>query len=322
MAVVEGRRTTAGMSKLYPRLDLGHPEQFHAVVQNISNVYYATPHQIREAARPWYEHVNEGVAKGVRRTSMSPRAGAGIVAAVSPAMDFESRNIHALTEIKRFTMKDWDVIHASNDEAERKRAENRPVRAANLAEKKAADKEGRAPVYQPLPHATAGRSPEASALLKGLALSHTSDRFLMEGHRIMQGEDFADVMPRTSSPKRNAFGEAIDDPLGERRKAAGQVIHVPIDYRAHDIGANRMIPTEYTGRGIDEADHPSGKETRYEHFEKGYRAGAEAVGEDPELAHQMQAITWVGGKHIETNWLTQKGERAKRGAARVGQPYA
>lgn len=320
MAVVGGRRTTAGMSKIYPRLDLGNPGQFKTVVQNISNVYHATPHQIREAARPWYEQVSEGVAKGVRGTSMSPRAGAGIVAAVSPAMDFESRNIHALTEIKKFRQKDWDVIIGSHAQAEQKRAENRPVREANAAEKKAAAKEQREPVYQPLPHATAGRSPEASALLKGMALSHTSDRFLMEGHRIMQGEDFATVMPRTSSPKRNAFGEDIDDPLGERRKAAGQVIHVPIDYRAHDIGANKMIPTEYTGRGIDEADVP-GKKTRYEHFEDAYRGASEAVGEDPELAHQMQAITWVGGKHIETNWLTQKGERAKRGAARVGQPY-
>lgn len=313
--------TTAGMAKLYPRLDLGHPAQFHAVVQNISNVYHATPAQLRESARPWYEQVNEGVARGVRGTSMTPRQGAGLVAAVSPAMDFEARNIHAFSDFGRLKQKHWDVIHASNAEAERKRAENRPVRAANAAEKKAAKKEGRDPQYQPLPHATAGRSPEAAALLKGTSLSHTSDRFLIEGHRIMSGEDFADVMPRTSSPKRNAFGEAIDDPLGERRKAAGQRIHVPIDYRAHDIGANKMIPTQYTGRGIDEADDPSGTKTRYEHFEDGYRAGAEAVGENPELAHQMQAITWVGGKHIETDWMTQKGERAKRGATRVGQAY-
>src|SRR5260221_11621447 len=123
--------TTAGMAVLYPRLDPGNPSQFHAVVQNIPTVYHATPHQLREAARPWYEQVNEGVARGVRGTSMTPRQGAGLVAAVSPAMDFEARNIHAFKDFGALKQKHWDVIHASNADAERKRSENRPVRAAN-----------------------------------------------------------------------------------------------------------------------------------------------------------------------------------------------
>lgn len=286
------------MAAQFPKWDLGNPQQFKQVVQNISNVYHATPEQVRSSARPWYAQVNEAVAKGVRGTSMTPRQGAGLVAAVSPAMEFEGRNIHAFKDFGNLRQRDWDAIHRSA----RGEAGNTYVDPRTGKNK-------------------IRRSSEAESILKGTSLSHTSDRFLIEGHRIMQGEDFADVMPRLSSPKRNAFGEAIDDPEGERHKAMGQRMHVPIDYRAYDIGMNQMIPTQFTGRGIDRANLPSGKTTRYEDFENAYRSAASAVGEDPDVAHQMQAITWVGGKGIETAAPTKSGKKRVKGATRVGQPY-
>ena len=292
------RRSTAGMAAQFPKWDLHNPAQFKQVVQNISNVYHATPEHIRAAARPWYTQVNEAVARGVRGTSMTPRQGAGLVAAVSPAMDFEARNIHAFKDFGNLRQRDWDTIARSA----RGEAGNTYIDPRT----------GRTKIR---------RSGEAESLLKGTSLAHTSDRFLMEGYRIMRGEDFADVMPRISSPKRNAFGEAIDDPEGERHKALGQRMHVPIDYRAYDIGMNQMIPTQFTGRGIDKANLPSGKTTRYEHFENAYRSASASVGEDPDIAHQMQAITWVGAKDIETAGYTKSGKRRQKGATRVGQPY-
>jgi hypothetical protein len=88
--------------------------QFRTQVQNVSTVYDRTPAPVRREGMEWYDRVNEAVAKGVRGTSTSAWGGAGIVAAVSPSMDFDKRNIHALTELHSLQQRDWDALHAGD----------------------------------------------------------------------------------------------------------------------------------------------------------------------------------------------------------------
>lgn len=274
-----GRPSQVGFSEQYPKLDYGNRRQFGAAVRNVQKLHDITPPEIRQRGHEWYPRVHEAVAKGVRRTGLSQRQGAGLVAVVSPQMDWQGRNIPALKHLTGMRTADWDVVHRS---------------------------------------ARAGRrTPEAEHLLRGTPLAHASDTGLVRAHRIIQGEDPEEVMKRQTSPKTHSFFHNIAYP--------GEHTHVTIDYRAHDIAANRMYPAAFTGRGIDKAmsqPYASGKPrppTRYEHLENVYRAASR--GRDIELPHTMQAITWEGGKHLETSAPTKSGKPRTKGVARKGQPY-
>ena len=268
-----GRASQAGFAAQYPKLDLGNPRQFRAAVRNVQKLHDVTPPEVRERGQEWYPRVHEAVAKGVRRTKTSPEHGAGIVAAISPQMDWAGRNLPALKSLHKLRKDDWAVIHHS---------------AA----------QGR-------------RTPEAEELLKGTPLVHAQDKGLVRAHRMMEGEDPREVLPRQTSPKTHSFFHNIAYP--------GEHTHVTIDYRAHDIAANKMYPAAFTGRGLDTAALKSGKPTRYEHAENVYRAAAK--GRDIELPHTLQAITWEGGKHIETSAPTKTGKPRVKGVARKGQKY-
>jgi len=91
-----------------------NPDQFYHAVRNLRNMYNATPTHLQEAGRRWYPDVHEAVRKGVRGTSMSEEHGAGLVAAVSPGMDWESRNINAFKELHSLKEHDYRDI-ASGD---------------------------------------------------------------------------------------------------------------------------------------------------------------------------------------------------------------
>lgn len=277
----------------YPSYKFTNPHQFRAVVRNITRMYDVGSPEEHEQGRLWYPKVHEAVAKGVRRTSLTPWQGAGLVAAVSPAMDWEKRNIHALREMQGLKERDWQTIEQS----------------------------ARSGLQGPKHR----RTPEAADVLKGLSISSATDYGLHRAHRIMQGEQPEEVMPKHDTPKMFSFASSIHDPT--------QREHVPIDYRAHDIGQNKMYPTDYSGRGISSADLPSskiqftksgkpakryGQKTRYEHFEEGYRQAALAR---ETLPTEMQASTWVTGKRIERSAPTQSGEARKVGVHRLGQPY-
>jgi hypothetical protein len=110
----------------------------------------------------------------VRRTGTSALHGAGIVAAVSPQMDWSGRNLPALKTLHRLRKDDWAVIHHS---------------AA----------QGR-------------RTPEADALLKGTPLVHAQDVALVRAHRMMEGEHPTEVMQRRTAPKTHSFFHNIAYP--------------------------------------------------------------------------------------------------------------
>lgn len=259
-------------------VDLHNPVQFKAAVQNIHNLYNATPEQVRRTGAQWYDRVHEATAKGVRNRGLSVRQGAGMVAAVSPNMDWERNNIGAFKELTSLTGHHWTAIAAS---------------AA----------------------AGGGRSSEARRVLQGLSISTSTDAGLMKAHRIMQGEDNDVVLSRRTAPKTNAFAHNIEHP-----DVAG---HVTIDGRAHDIAANRLQPWT-SSRGINSAALVTGKTTRYEHFENAYRAATQSIAEQHDhllLPHQLQAVTWEGGKMMERAGVTKSGKPRKVGVARTGQPY-
>jgi hypothetical protein len=296
-----------GDSLLYPSYDFSSPRQFKAVVQNIRNVYEATPHEIRQTSKHWYDRVNEAVGKGVHGSSLTGYQGAGLVAAVSPNMDFERSNIDAFHEMRKMTGRDWAAIHDSVRTQKAMQKENLPVRRRNAAREEAGIPEHE---WEPLPHPRVGRSAEAAGVLKGLSLAKAPDTQLVKAHRIIEGEDWEDVLNRRTAPKTNAFAHNIHRPDLHTR--------VTIDGRAHDIGINRLYPWTYSGRGISSADTKGKEPTRYEHFENAYR---QAAGHLDLLPHQLQAITWEGGKYLEKASPTKTGAQRQKGVERVGQPY-
>lgn len=161
----------------FPRQDLANPSQFRLAVQHIANVHQmATPEQ-RTASRQWYPKVHDAVSKGIKGSGLSHKSGSGLVAALSPNMDFDKVNIPAFGELKHINSGQWDAIHRS------------------------AESGGR-------------RTPEASDALRGMSLSQVADSALVKAHRIIRGEDPEDVMPRMGSPKTNSFMSNIHDPHG------------------------------------------------------------------------------------------------------------
>lgn len=263
------------------KLDLSTPESRLVAATNIANVYDATPDHLKQEGREWYPKVHEATAKGVRGKNLSIKQGAGLVAAVSPNMDWENSNIGAFDELSKLNGRQWKAIHKSHADAQIAKARGEK------------------------PH----RSDEAASILQGMSISRAPDSNLIKAHRIMDGEDVDSVLSRRTAPKTNSFAHNIAEP-----DKAG---HVTIDGRAHDIAANRM-QSWTSDRGISSAATKSGKPTRYEHFEESYRHAANAVGE---LPHTMQAVTWVGGKAMEMATPTKSGKPRQKGPTRVGQPY-
>lgn len=247
-------------------VDLSDPENFRGAVQNIHNMYNATSSGARQRGAHWYGKVNEAVHKGIKGTSTSSLAGAGLVAAVSPNMDWEKRNIDALGELHSLRQGDWNSILKGD------------------------------------------RSP-----LSGMSISAATNDGLSKAHRILQGEHVDDVLKRRTAPKTNAFAHNINLDEG----------FVTIDGRAHDIGANRMQGWTQP-RGIQSASLPTGKKTRYEHFEDAYRSAARSINEEHGTQYRpfdVQAIVWEGGKETEMSFPTKSGAPRKKGVVRKGQPY-
>lgn len=277
------------LSVKYPAVPIHNPHQFEQVVQNLRNMHAATPDPLKEEGRVWYPKVNDAVAKGVRgmglgRGGDAHLAGSGLVAALSPGMDFDRSNIQAFNELKHIKSADWDVL----------------MKHGRFKE---SGEEG-GPQQK--------RHPAVAHMLQGLEIAKAPDVQLYKAHRIMRGEDPEAVLNRRTAPKTNSFMHNIHDPSSNQ--------FVTIDGRAHDIGNNRMYPWTYSGRGISSAvsaPYSSGRPrplTRYEHFQDAHKMAAEMEGED--TGNAFQAITWVGGKHRER----AMSGRAK-GPARRGQPY-
>jgi hypothetical protein len=93
-----------------PPVDFGTHYRQRQAVQNIAAVYNHADPKTRAEGRQWYDRVNEATSKDVRGTSTSERGGAGIVAAVSPSMDWENNNLDAVHELHGLRENDWKKI--------------------------------------------------------------------------------------------------------------------------------------------------------------------------------------------------------------------
>ena len=251
-----------------------NPDQFRDAVRNVRNVYTDTPKSIKESGQRWYEDVHEATRKGVRGTSMSEEHGAGLVAAVSPGMDWTGRNIDAFRELHHLKDADYRDI-ASGDRSS----------------------------------------------LSGLGVSQADSNSIGKAHRIMQGEHPDEVL---RSNKVRSFYQNIAHP-----DVSGPVT---IDGRAHDIAANRMQRWQ-SDRGISgnyddvkkDGSTPLAGSRRYAAFAESYRSAANAISEHEGhllRPHELQAITWEGGKRVELAVPTQSGKPRVKGVTRAGQPYA
>lgn len=100
-----------------PNIDTSSPYRRRKLVQNIVGmVNDASPKERAESAN-WYAKVHEATVKGVRGTGTSVMHGAGLVAAVSPNMDWENRNIDALGELHAIKSGQWADIHKGDTSA-------------------------------------------------------------------------------------------------------------------------------------------------------------------------------------------------------------
>jgi hypothetical protein len=238
--------------------------------------------------------VNEAVEKAVHGTQISPLAGAGLVAVTSPNMDFSSVNLPAFHDILKLKTKHWRAIEAS---AKQPRI---PLAGGKSKE--------------------APRTQESKEATSGMALAAIPDKQLVKAHRLIQGKNPYDILPRATSPKTHSFMTNIAHP-GEGCVMCGHPPedHVAIDARAADIATDTMLPFEWSGRGIQSGRSSRG-ETRYEGMERVYRTAQKEVGvRRPET---IQAQTWVTGKRLEVSEPTVKGTPRVTGVPRRGQGYS
>jgi hypothetical protein len=151
--------------------------QFTPAVHNILGIYDdAVAHDPETAAKGmnWYEAVHDTSAAYGRASKKGTKAAAGVVAAVSPNMDWENNNIHAFDEIDNLSGKDWDTISHSSQQGK--------------------------------------RTPQAREVLQGYGISVAGDRALMKAHLIWHGGvDPEEVLNRRTAPKTNSFMHNIHD---------------------------------------------------------------------------------------------------------------
>lgn len=92
------------MGLRFPYADLTSRAERVAATMNMAHSLETAPAHTVESGKVWYPKVHDAVSKGVRGGWLGAQAdphlaGSGLVAAVSPNMDWERSNIHALGEM-------------------------------------------------------------------------------------------------------------------------------------------------------------------------------------------------------------------------------
>ncbi len=88
-------------------------QQFGAVVNRFVNMGMHLPDSVVERGMGWFPTVRETVATQSQDAGLTRSQGSGIVAAVSPNVEFASRNIKALEQIQNVSPEGWVMIHRS-----------------------------------------------------------------------------------------------------------------------------------------------------------------------------------------------------------------
>lgn len=148
------------------------------IVRRLSNIYHAAPSDVRDAGMNWYGNVHDAAQKAAQLAGRSTRQAAGVAAAVSPNMNWETNNIDAFHEIDQLKPEHWAMIHASAAQGQK-------------------------------------RSPEVTSMLRETApsLAPATDNAILKAHRIWHGgEDPEAVLDRRKAPKTNTFFRNINEP--------------------------------------------------------------------------------------------------------------
>lgn len=164
----------------------GSPEHIAATANFLHSLTSADPATVKRGMQ-WYPKVHDAVSKGIggRKAaflgSQPDRhlAGSGLVAALSPNMDWERSNIHALTEVKTLKSSHWDAIMAAQSGS-----------------------------------SSAARKTQAIAReqVAGMSISAAPLGNIQKAGRIVRGEDPETVLPVGSAPKTHSFMQNIHDP--------------------------------------------------------------------------------------------------------------
>lgn len=252
-------------------------------MQRIRNMYVVardTAPDLHAEGMAWYGNVHDAI----RKSGLGVHRGAGVVAAVSPNMDFERNNIQALSDIQHLTGKDWNMINSAAGE------KKRPQEITDMLSE-------RAP-----------------------SLGHAPSRGLINAGRIMHGENYNDVLSAQTAPKTNAFAHNLEHPeVFGKTTIDGRQADVVVDaMRPWGSPKNKdgKFPegTPRPNRNIQSAELKSGKETRYETYSRHHSAVAQSLGIKP---HELQAVTWTFGKQVERRFDPER----SKGDPRRGQSY-
>lgn len=265
-----------------PAFDIYSPQQMGHVVRRMVAFAEAMPKEMVEGSRNWYHEAHDVAAKAGREFNIPTNRAAGMMAALSAGTDWEV-NKRSFQDILSMPEKHRAVIQRSS--------------------------------------LSQGRSKEASELLKQhyIDLSTATDRNIIRAMSIHKGADPEKVLPLSTAPKYNAFYRNIADPESE---------DVVVDFRAFDLVSNEMQPQRDYERGISKGDplkrgrHPYQPNLpRYQRIADVYRRAAQQSDYGFTRPNQFQAVTWVGGKAVETSLPTSTGGQRIKGMSRKGQPY-
>ena len=227
--------------------------------------------------RIWYPSVNEAMSQADLGSDISMGQRAGIISALSPAMDFSANNIHALDEIQALMDSDQAALRG----AVRRHAATRDDRGQ-------------------LVRRPAEISQEMAKVMP--KTGGTMDQFIVEAMDIYQGGDYHDVFSPTSF-KRRAFAQNNEDPGWHIYGHQGPM-NITSDYHHADLLANTLRGGK-VDRGLDAIgryrDH--GMVTIAAHNLLSRRHPREWADMTPS---DTQAVLWEQVKHLESRFGTMQ----------------
>lgn len=208
--------------------DLGHEETFHFALSNfLHSVEQASPGEL-QSGQQWYPKVHEAVRKGIRGGgflsghSDKMLAGAGLVAAVSPNMDWEASNIHAFKELRSIKSSGWNTVMSAQE------GESRRAKASQAA---------------------------AKGVFTGMSVAQASLPNLRKAGRIIQGEDPNEVLNPRGAPKTFNFMHNIADPDDHRFATIDGRAFDTMTNRMRPWEVGRGISTANLTRGTSRYEH-------------------------------------------------------------------
>lgn len=242
-----------------------NPQQFGAAVQNIRNIYEATPEEVRRSAHEWYPQAHQ---EAVHIGRGSAAQGAGIISALSPSTDwdlnrFMGHQLSGMSSADEAAIRSGDRSVITRSPLNHQSTEN-IVKALDI-------RAGADPFEALLSPATYDESvkDESGRVLKNEAGKRVTTR-QVAGYVPMKRWNFA----------RNIA--VPEDPDA-----------VTIDTHAHDIAYGSKLPYKFS-RGLSPVSHVVdgnrvASQGRYGQLADAYRAARMGY---TGTAHEMQAATW------------------------------